>query len=340
MNQVFVCSTYFHVYVSILKVIYSDRRNTKNLLIINDLTPGIAKILSRLSEDGFFDFSIQIPFKKIERKIKNEINILPRVFNRNKLIVEFVEANSEILMYNEFIENAEINIFPDLGHTAAYFLLKYKNNHIRMVEEGEGAYYLRVSRFKAFKREYLLNTFIGGGLDKEIKEIEVQFPEKLDKRVIQKGRKLALKEMVSKLTNQDRERILKIFMSGIEINIDEKKKLLLITQPLEESWMTEEKKIILYNQILSRYSNEYTVFIKPHPRENTDYNGKLDCPIIIIPGDFPLEMLDLLQGIYFDLGITICSTALYNMNNVDKKIILGRTYLTEPLPSNWYELYQ
>jgi len=338
MNQVYVCGTYFHVYVSILKTIYRKEKDTKSLIIINDLTPGIDKIFARLTENTFFDYLLQVPFKKIERKIKKENNLFFRIIKRNKHIVEFVETDSEILKYDEFIRNSEINIFPDLGLTPSYFLLKYKKNYIRMVEEGEGAYFLRVGKLKAFKRKYILNSFIGGGLDNEVREIEVQLPEKLNKRLGKKGKRFELKKMEDNLSIENREKILEIFMSGIEMDLSGQKKLLLITQPLEETFMSEENKIKLYNQILEKYS-DYSIYIKLHPREVTEYKGRLNYNFTIIPGGFPLEMFDLLKGINFELGITVCSSALYNMNCVEKKIILGREYLKKPLPPNWQDLY-
>lgn len=340
MNQVFICSTYFHVYVSILKTIYRQNNDAKSLIIINDLTPGIERIFAGLTKNSFFDFCIGVPFRKIEAMLKKEKNIFSRIINRNSHTLEFVESHSQILKYDNFIKNSEINIFPDIGMTPSYFLLKYKNNHIRMVEEGEGAYFLRVGKLKAFKRKYLLNTFIGGGLDHEIKEIEVQFPEKLNKVLKHKGKLLELKKMQDNLSDENRAKILKTFMGDFEMNLTGNRKLLLITQPLEETFMTEERKIELYNQILEKcVMDDTNVYLKLHPREKTEYKGKLHYDFTLIPGEFPLELFDLIQGISFELGITICSSGLYNLACVHKKIILGRDYLTKPLPPNWYKQY-
>ena len=275
MNQVYVCSTYFHVYVSILKSVYRGDKSTKSLIVINDRTPGIEKIFSSLKEHGFFDFVLQVPFREISLKIKKDSSPLSRMLGRNKLAVSFVEKNSEILKYDEFIRKSEINLFPNLGLSPTYFLLKYKNNFIRMLEDGEGNYFSRIGHLQAFKRKYLLNTVIGDGLDKEVREIEVQFPEKLSPRLKPKGKKLELKKMQDSLSIELREKILKTFMQGFEMDLsNDKNKLLLLTQPLEEKYMTEDKKIKLYNEILDKYAADYNIFIKPHPRELTDYKGK------------------------------------------------------------------
>lgn len=339
MNQVYVCATYFQVYVSILKSTYKTDKESKSLIIINDHTPGIEKIFPALLSNGLFDYLLQVPFRELKKRFKKENNFLSKIINRNRLALEFVEANSDILKYNEFIRNAEINLFSNFGLTPVYILLKYKKNYIRQLEEGEGNYVSRVGYLQAFKRKYLLNTVVGDGLDEEVKELQVQFPEKLPTRLRKKGKKLELKKMEDDLSDEQRKKVLDVFMSGLEIDLTGKKKLLLITQSLsEDNHMTEERKVQMYNQLLDRYANEYSIYLKPHPRELTDYSGKLKYNFTLIPGGFPLEMFDLLKGINFELGITVCSSALYNMRCVEKKIILGRTYLKKQLPDNWHEL--
>ncbi len=336
MNQVYVCGTYFQIYVSILKIIYSTDKHAKKLIVINDRTPDIEKIFKPLKDSGYFDFVLPVPFVKISKKI-NTSKFLSRVINRNKNVMEFVESNSDIQKYDSFIKSAEINLFSGLGLSPAYFILRYKNNFIRMLEDGEGNYISRIGHFQAFKRKHLLNTVIGEGLDKEIREIEVQFPEKLSKRLVKKGKKLELKKMEQELSDEDLEKIVRIFMGNEEICVEGKKKILLITQPLsEDGHMSEVQKIKLYNDILKPYASEYSVFVKGHPRELTDYNGKLNYPFTSIPQGFPLEMFDLLKGIHFEAGITVSSSSLANIKCIDKKIMLGRMYFKQPLPADWH----
>lgn len=341
MNQVFVCGTYFHIYVSILKSIYREDRNSKSLIVINDHTPNVEKILPGLIENGFFDSLIQVPFRKIDKQLKKNKKVFNRLISRNKLAIESVEKNSGILKFDEFIRNSEINLFYNLGLTPGYFLLKYKNNFIRLVEDGEGNYTSRVGLLKEFRRKYILKTFVGDGLDDHVKEIEVQYPDKLVKRLKHKGKKLELKKMEEELSAENRDKILKLFMCGLQIELTGRKKLLLITQPLsEDKHMTENQKVEMYNQILKHYVDRYSLFIKPHPREETNYQEKINYNFTSIPQGFPLEMFDYLNGIHFELGITVSSSSLYNINCVDKKIILGRKYFKKLLPSNWFEEHE
>jgi Glycosyltransferase family 52 len=336
MNQVYVCGTYFHIYLSILKIIYSGNKQAKNLIVINDRTPGIERIFKPLQDSGYFEHVVSVPFVSISKKI-NSSRFFARIINRNKNVIEFVEANSQLQQYDEFIRLAEINLFSNLGLSPAYFLLRYKNNFFRMIEDGEGNYLSRIGRLQAFKRKYILNTVIGEGLDRPVREIEVQFPEKLNSRIAKKGKKLELKKMQQELSPENLQSIISIFMGGVKINVEGKKKLLLITQPLsEDGHMDEVQKIRLYNTILKPYAKDYSVFVKGHPRELTDYRGKLNYDFTMIPQGFPLEMFDLLKGIHFEAGVTVSSSSLANMQCVDKKIQVGRAYFKQPLPDDWH----
>jgi Glycosyltransferase family 52 len=324
MDQVYVCGTYFHVYISILKTIHRKDKNAKSLLILDNHTPGIESIIPGLRESGIFDACLQVPFRTVRAIIK-EKSFLSRVINRKKQSLELVESNSEILKHDAFIRNSEINIFYGLGLTSSYFILKYKRNFIRLLEDGEGNYYTRLNFLKVFKRKYILNTFIGEGIDKEVKEVEVQFPEKLDPRVRKKGKKLELKKMQDDLNEADSNKILGIFLNGQKINFSANKKLLLITQPFsEDKYFDEQTKINMYNDILSEYIQEYAIFIKPHPRELTNYQGKITSDFTEIPRGFPLEMFNILKNVHFDVGITVFSSALANLDCVSKKIVLGK----------------
>lgn len=336
MNQVYVCSSYFHIYVSILRNIYRKDKSGQSLIILNDHTRGIELIIPALKEHGFFDHYLLVPLSRIDDRLRKG-HIFSKFFRRDKRVVESVEKESEILSFHKFIQHSEINIFNNRGFAYTYFLLKYPKNYIRLLEDGLGNYYRLIGKFQAFKRKYILNTVLGAGLDPEVKEVLVQFPERVGENLKHKVQKLDIAGMQKNLNADVRNTIVRTFMNGFEVTVTDKKKLLLVTQPLEDGYMTEEFKVQLYNQVLEKYADHH-VYLKPHPREVTQYRGRLNYDFALIPSAFPLEMFDLLDGLRFDVGVTICSSALYNLSCVDQKIILGMEYMTKPLPENWQEL--
>lgn len=333
MNQVFVCGTYFHVYVSMLKHIYREDRSSKSLIVLNDHTPGIEKIIPALKANGFFNEHLYVPFRKIEREVKKNNSWLHNFFNRNKVMVHAVEENSDINQYAQFIQNSEFNLFYLWGYPSAYFILRYPKNYARIIEDGARNYLLKISWLKYFKRKYLLSTYIGDGLDHAIKEIQLQYPEQLHYRLKHKGTILELRKMQADLLPADNLRILNVFMSGHEIHFDDHSKLLIITQPLsEDGFVTEQYKISLYKEMIDLYSQGRQVYLKPHPRELTDYKKYLPCNFIEIPRAFPLEMFDLMQNINFDTAVTLFSSSLSNITCITEKIELGKSYVKQFLP--------
>lgn len=197
-----------------------------------------------------------------------------------------------------------------------------------MLEDGEHNYLPRVGRFQAFKRRHILKTVMGEGLDPEIKEIEVQYVHRLHERVRFKGKTLELQKMQESLSSADQEKILSIFMNGQTIEVLGDNNALLITQPLsEDGLLGEDEKITMYNNLLQQHAKGLSVYIKCHPREKTDYHGKILPTFTEIPRRFPLEMLDLLKSIRFKKGITVFSGGLNNLQCIEEKIFLGKEYL-------------
>lgn len=333
MNQVYICGTYFHVYVSMLKQLQHKNPNSKSLLILNDHTPGIEKLISALRENGFFDDVIFAPFRRIESAEKSNGSLLSRTLFRNRAMVRAVEQHSDILKWKSFIEASEINSFYLWGYPTAYFVMRFPNSYLRIIEDGARNYIIRISHAKLLKRKYLLRTYIGDGFDERVREINLQFPEQLDERLRHKGTRLELRQMQDNLSARDNQRILNVFMNGETVRLNNQKKILIITQPLsEDNFVTEQYKVSLYAEMIKAHADDHEVYIKPHPRELTNYHEKLHRPFIEIPRSFPLEMFDLMENIRFDKGITIFSSGMGNLRCIAYKVHLGRDHIKELLP--------
>ncbi|MBL7841222.1 MAG: hypothetical protein JNJ75_13860 [Cyclobacteriaceae bacterium] len=333
MNQVYICGTYFHVYVSMLKQLQHNDPTSKSLLILNDHTPGIEKLIPALLENGFVDDVILVPFRKIESAEKSNGSFLSRTLFRNRAMVRAVEQHSDILKSKSFIEASEINSFYLWGYPTAYFVMRFPNSYLRIIEDGARNYIIRISHAKLLKRKYLLRTYIGDGFDERVREINLQFPEQLDKRLRHKGTRLELRQMQDNLSARDNQRILNVFMNGETVQLNDQKKILIITQPLsEDNFVTEQYKVSLYAEMIEAHADDHEVYIKPHPRELTNYCEKLHRPFIEIPRSFPLEMFDLMENIRFDKGITIFSSGMGNLRCIAHKVHLGRDHIKELLP--------
>lgn len=327
-NQTFAGGTLYHIYLSTLKSYKHKTSGVETLLVYNDKTPNIEQIVALLRKHNVFNYYVSIPTAAIARKRKKEQSLLKRRFLKKRLAIKYVEENSEILKFQDFINKSEINLFFNHGLLSAYFIIKYKKTYIRLLEDGYRNYNHRTSKFKAFKRKYISHTVIGEGLDASVKSIEVQFPEKLPKSKRNKGTKLDLDLLQKSISKNEKNSIISIFLRDYKINIESGKNFLLLTQPLsEDKIISEEKKIALYQEILDTYARDYNVYIKVHPRELTNYKDKLTTEYKEISKDFPIELLNFFNNIKFDLGVTIFSSAIFNLNCIENKVFLGEEYI-------------
>ena len=88
----------------------------------------------------------------------------------------------------------------------------------------------------------------------------------------------------------------------------------------------ENEKIAIYRDILSKIPGDMNIVLKTHPREHTRYEEHFKN-ITVLPGLFPIEILCLKEGFHFNHGYTLFSTALTNLDIVNKRFFLGKDYL-------------
>ena len=62
--------------------------------------------------------------------------------------------------------------------------------------------------------------------------------------------------------------------------------------------------------------------IKPHPRDGLDY-AALYPQCTVIRGQFPIEVLNFIEGIHFRKAISIITSALDSIAFADEKINIG-----------------
>ena len=77
------------------------------------------------------------------------------------------------------------------------------------------------------------------------------------------------------------------FSKKQEKHYDLKPKVMILTEPLCELPIRRK----LFSDIIDTYSKDYTVIVKPHPRDLLDY-GKEFSDVIVIKGRFPMEVIN------------------------------------------------
>lgn len=341
MKRIYVCHTYYHVYVTLLKEL--------NFLNSNKIDEKADIVLSNISTD----------FKNLKENL-NKSNIFNRVFelnekHRSELIGTKIEKLNEYKMFGKLIKNIyytyripiELNKYIDIDFTIYnnIFLfwdadpISYYFNNKRIeytvVEDGLDTYkameYKNDRRFLFFEK-ILSNfglLFIPHGYSKYAKNIEVNDRNGVwlpNKKVYEISRKALL----DNLDYENKMHIFKIFADGLiknDIkNQSNKRSVLLITQPFFPIYLNYYNQIKMYKEIISTFCNGFDVYIKPHPRDNIDYNLYFnDCKVL--EKYLPLEIFNFDKRFCFDLAITVSSTSLVAINFVEEKKYLGENFI-------------
>ncbi len=328
MYRTYVGSTIYHIYLAILHSIkdsgYSASNNDENILILVESTPMIEALIPNLKK-RFFRAVYIISERKEHVSDLGKFNYS---FRRKAKLPQYLEKkHPELLKEKRFIASSDIYLC-DTDSSKSYFIYEFGKMGINMIEDGARTYRQRHSSFEQLIKTYITKTPIGGGFDKEIKTVFAQFPNRLPPVLQKKAKELNIKEETSKLDQRTKQDIFQIFISDDSFKIEGCNNALILTQPISEDKVVENEdvKIKIYRDLISKVPENMNIFLKTHPREITRYQDHFKN-ITILPALFPIEILGLKDGFYFNRGYTLFSTALSNLEIVKERFFLGKDYL-------------
>ncbi|NQY05440.1 MAG: hypothetical protein HRT68_04345 [Flavobacteriaceae bacterium] len=219
MNQVYCGCGLYHIYISILKAIDDKKNGRKALLVvINDRTKNIETLIEPLRSLDLFEEVLSVESYTLFKGLKKRLGIFKYFFGRAKAIKkEFEERNPQILEWDAFIANAEINLYH-VVKSRAYFIIKYPNNNFRMMEEGTGTYVQTLSWSQRVLRKYLMNYPMLMGYDNNFSEVLVQFPDQIKSPILRKKAvELNLEELEVNMTEEEIQRVVSVFQESKSI---------------------------------------------------------------------------------------------------------------------------
>lgn len=330
MNHTYVGSTIYHVYLSILHILktsdYNINNCSSNLLFLVESTPMIETLIPNL-ERRFFK-SVHIISERKEHV--TDLGKFNYAFQRKKTLIPYLEAKHPILLKEKnFIKDSNIYLC-DTDSSKSYFLYEFGKTGINMIEDGARTYRQRHTNLEHFIKRYITKTLIGGGFDKEVKSLHAQFPDRLPKKLNKKAVELNIKKEVAHLSKEIKDEIFELFLPKDSFKLASEKNALILTQPISEDGVikNENEKIAIYIDLVSKVPSDMNIVLKTHPRELTKYENHF-TGITILPALFPIEILGLKEGFYFEKGYTLFSTALSNLEIVKERFFLGKEYLNK-----------
>jgi DNA-directed RNA polymerase subunit RPC12/RpoP len=252
-------------------------------------------------------------FNKLPNKIVIRSGILGIVDIFLKLISD---KNFRSIIFKKY----KFNYF---GHDHLYYSFLFSKD-MDLIEDG-------LLNYSKSKRKFPLNIIFRNkvpGYGGSVKNIHLSGIEVVPSCIFDKVKITSILEAWNKLSVEKKEYINDFFNVNIMTsNIEQ----LLLTQPLSEyNILTEMEKINIYKKVYEKIRCEYPqskVFIKPHPRELTDYEA-LFPDAFILDSNCPSELLSL-NSVTVENVYTLYSTSIYTFTN-SRKVIYG-TVMSEKL---------
>lgn len=345
-SRIYVCHTFYHVYVSILKEMKLQREAQekgtlyeKGDIALSKLSTDFENLNSRLERTGIFHEVITLDerreeeFPELAKYRRNYSNVFRHMINR-MIFTKRLPKCEEPYITTDFRAYRDIYVFCDSDPIGYY--LNYKKISYHAVEDGldclknlDDAYVANQGHF-GFKtwcsRHNLIFIMNGWGkycLDMEINDRSVVPTE--CPRFVEEPRK----PLEKALTPPQKKLMLQAFIEDADELLAQMKPrsadeefAMFLTEPhpVDEE---ARKKVCL--DVIEQYCKGYRVLIKPHPRDMIDYTSL--CPdSIVLRGRFPIEVLNMFEGLHVKRAVSILTTAMNAMEFVEEKINLGASF--------------
>lgn len=324
MNDLYICSTYYHLLIAIIKNIKIKEKN--NLIIAtnynNNKLANDKKLIERVKKSKIFKEVIIFDFSKEQLKYISSNRVIFQI----KQYLYFLKIYKKCDFNFSNFEN--IFMFNDLDIMGK--IINRKKIKYYLIEDGldcfeKNAYYSQKSKiYKLIKK--ILYGYSELGESKNIISIEVNSKEKLSnhaKNFIEYPKK----KLFESLSQEGKKEIINIFLPNLNSK-ELKGASLLITQPLyiDNLLKTEKDQINIYKYITKKYLQDQKIIIKVHPRDTINYQ-KYFKNSIVLDTPFPIEILNFVEELKFKKVISISSTSTNFIENANEKVYLGWEWL-------------
>lgn len=314
-NRIYICHTFYHVYIACLKELVTYKNDSGNAAIcLSTLSNDFKNLNKRLEKSGLFnevfiyDEKPEEYFDELKKYHTDRGNLILNLFQRIKYTKLFGKLEAPFIPTN--LKNyKDIFVFCDsdpIGYYLNYAKLSYHalEDGLNCIQYYDTARYDNRGHFglKAFLSKLGL-IFIQNGygrycIDMEVNDISVlTYP---CKKYIEQSRE----ELVNALSGDDKSTLCSIFIENMDalrerLNASAGTKMLLLSEPLCD---LETRKRI-FTDIIDEYGTidgkKALILIKPHPRDTLDYKKEFS-EHVVLDAFFPMEILNFVEGLEFD----------------------------------------
>ncbi len=338
-ERIYVCHTYYHVYVAILKEFALEKeKQGAASIVLSKMSNDFGNLKERLERSKVFEAVIMFDEKRYDffpellKYKEDKKNFLLNLMNRIKFTKKFPKLQEEYIPVN-FKEYKEVYVFCDSDPIGYY--LNYKKIKYHALEDGlnclvhyDAARYDNRGNFKI--KAFLSNLnliFVQNGYGRYCIDMEVNDKAALS-YVMKKYKEVPRRALYERLTESEKNIIVDIFLENKDELFDilgtmekGKETYLVLTEPL----CTLDVRKQIFDDISKEYGKTGKVVLKPHPRDEMDY--KKEFPhLTVIEKMVPMEVMNFVAKRPFDKVISVF-TDLNGIEFAKEKIRLGPDFM-------------
>lgn len=340
-ERIYVCHTYYHVYVTFLKELNLPReKRGQATLVLSRLSNDFENLKQRVEKTGLFEEVVEFDekrddfFPELKKYREDQGNIVFNMLSRIRFTRKYAKLE-EAYIPVDFREYGDIYVFCDTDPIGYY--LNQKKIYYHAVEDGlnsiancdearfenRGHFALKAWMSRKWNLIFVQNGYGKYCIDMEVNDISaIHYP---CPRYVEVSRQ----SLTDALTQEDTELILSAFlrnreefMRQLEESSSITNKILILTEPLCSLDVRER----IFRDLITRYEKEGQVFLKPHPRDLLDY-GKLFPGYPMIDGTVPMELLNFFP-VHFKKVISVF-TEMKAVQFADEIVALGADFMDE-----------
>lgn len=283
-GRIYVCHTYYHVYVTFLKELNKPKEEQgKATLVLSKMSTDFEQLKERVEKVGLFkevleyDEKRQSAYPELDKYYVEGGNIVGNMIRRIFMTKKFGKLCEQDIPV-DFEEYEDIYVFCDTDPIGYY--LNWKHIPYHAVEDGlnlgryadtawydnRGFFKLKVFMSKKLNLIFIQNGYGKYCMDMEVNDISMNRP---GPKYVEINRQ----ELTDNLTEEGKEIFLRAFVRDYETikkQVQEsvgKDKILILTEPLCDLETRER----IFRDIITEYEKEGDIYIKPHPRDVLDY---------------------------------------------------------------------
>ena len=340
-ERIYVCHTFYHVYVACLKeCCLPEEKRGSAALVLSTMSNRFGNLKERAERCGLFeavflfDEKEDVFFPELSKYHKDRGNIVLNMFARIKY-TKLLGKLQEPYVPVDFREYGDIYVFCDSDPIGYY--LSYKKIPYHAVEDGlnciqyyDTARYDNKGHFalKAWMSAHNL-IFIQNGYGKYCLDMEIN-----DKSVVpfpcEKYIELPRAKLVEHLSEADKDILIHLFIENMDellkkLSGSGEEKMLVLSEPLCDLNVRKQ----IFSDIIREYGEidgrKMQVLIKPHPRDVLDYEREFPQHIVL-NGMFPMEILNFIPGLHFRRVISVL-TVPNGIQFAQEVLFLGEDFL-------------